>query len=50
VHVYVPSFGGDTAVTFEPSENPFGLDEIAGAMAAVVMVCFATVFVFYRRD
>jgi len=49
IHVYVPATNGETTITFEPSESPFGLDEIASAMAAVVLVSVAAV-ALYRRE
>ncbi|MFH0816241.1 MAG: hypothetical protein V1934_05445 [Methanobacteriota archaeon] len=49
VHVYVPGTSGETTITFEPAGSPFGLDEIASAMAAVVLVCVAGV-ALYRRE
>jgi hypothetical protein len=49
VHVFVPSLEGETSITFGPAESPFGLDEIAGAMAAVVLVCVAAV-ALYKRE
>jgi hypothetical protein len=49
VYVNAASESGETGITFEPAESPFGLDEIASALAAVVLVCVAAV-ALYKRE
>jgi hypothetical protein len=49
VYVYVPSVSGEASITLKPVEGGIGLDEIASAMAAVVLVCVAAV-ALYKRE
>lgn len=49
VYVYVPQLTADQTITLEPQGPLFGADEIASALAAVVLVSVAAV-ALYRRD
>jgi hypothetical protein len=49
VYVYVPQQTGDHTITLEPQGPMFGVEEIASALAAIVLVSVAAV-ALYRRD
>lgn len=49
VFVYLPALSGEHTITLEPQKGGIGADEVASALAAVVLVCVAAV-ALYRRD